>query len=151
MEAYPKPHTFSWSFMGHELRNTSDHVITTHSNEYRCNSSHLYWKFLQLSCMDEMFITHVGWNSTLLPSTSCHSFRRNSAAVLKLSKWNRNSQNINCFWRKRNYETSHQQHNLFFFLGISCNIIWGCTFVANHTSLRCTMFVFHLRRTGRDL
>uniref|UniRef100_A0AAQ5X2Z3 receptor protein-tyrosine kinase n=1 Tax=Amphiprion ocellaris TaxID=80972 RepID=A0AAQ5X2Z3_AMPOC len=34
MEAYPKPHTFSWSFMDQELRNTSDHVITTHSNAY---------------------------------------------------------------------------------------------------------------------
>uniref|UniRef100_A0A8C9ZB83 receptor protein-tyrosine kinase n=1 Tax=Sander lucioperca TaxID=283035 RepID=A0A8C9ZB83_SANLU len=38
MEAYPKPHTFSWSFMGRELRNTSDHVITTHSHEYRYSS-----------------------------------------------------------------------------------------------------------------
>nr|XP_020459033.1 mast/stem cell growth factor receptor Kit-like isoform X2 [Monopterus albus] len=38
MEAYPKPHTFSWSFEGHELRNTSDHVITTQSHEYRYNS-----------------------------------------------------------------------------------------------------------------
>lgn len=38
MEAYPKPHTFSWSFMGQELRNTTDHVITTHSNEYRFSS-----------------------------------------------------------------------------------------------------------------
>ncbi|XP_029285443.1 mast/stem cell growth factor receptor kita [Cottoperca gobio] len=38
MEAYPKPHTFSWSFMGHELRNTTDHVITTHSHEYRYSS-----------------------------------------------------------------------------------------------------------------
>ncbi|XP_068599846.1 mast/stem cell growth factor receptor kita [Brachionichthys hirsutus] len=38
MEAYPKPHTFSWSFMGHELWNTTDHVITTHSHEYRYNS-----------------------------------------------------------------------------------------------------------------
>uniref|UniRef100_A0A8D3DJZ7 Mast/stem cell growth factor receptor Kit n=1 Tax=Scophthalmus maximus TaxID=52904 RepID=A0A8D3DJZ7_SCOMX len=34
MEAYPRPHTFSWSFMGHRLRNTTDHVITTHSHEY---------------------------------------------------------------------------------------------------------------------
>lgn len=34
MEAYPKPHTISWSFMGRGLRNTSDHVITTHSHEY---------------------------------------------------------------------------------------------------------------------
>uniref|UniRef100_A0A4W6CI82 Mast/stem cell growth factor receptor n=1 Tax=Lates calcarifer TaxID=8187 RepID=A0A4W6CI82_LATCA len=34
MEAYPKPHIFSWSFMGSELRNTTDHVITTHSHEY---------------------------------------------------------------------------------------------------------------------
>ncbi|XP_039984699.1 mast/stem cell growth factor receptor kita isoform X1 [Xiphias gladius] len=38
MEAYPKPHTFSWSFMGYELRNTTDHVITTHSHEYRYSS-----------------------------------------------------------------------------------------------------------------
>ncbi|KAF3691194.1 Mast/stem cell growth factor receptor Kit [Channa argus] len=35
MEAYPKPQIFSWSFMGKELRNTTDHVITTHSHEYR--------------------------------------------------------------------------------------------------------------------
>ncbi|XP_023248956.1 mast/stem cell growth factor receptor Kit isoform X1 [Seriola lalandi dorsalis] len=38
MEAYPKPHTFAWSFMGHDLKNTTDHVITTHSHEYRYNS-----------------------------------------------------------------------------------------------------------------
>lgn len=38
MEAHPKPHTFSWSFMGCELKNTSDHVITTHSHEYRYSS-----------------------------------------------------------------------------------------------------------------
>ncbi|GLD65525.1 mast/stem cell growth factor receptor Kit isoform X1 [Lates japonicus] len=35
MEAYPKPRIFSWSFMGSELRNTTDHVIATHSHEYR--------------------------------------------------------------------------------------------------------------------
>uniref|UniRef100_A0A3B5LPT4 receptor protein-tyrosine kinase n=1 Tax=Xiphophorus couchianus TaxID=32473 RepID=A0A3B5LPT4_9TELE len=34
MEAYPKPHAVSWSFMGEKLRNTSDHVITTHSRDY---------------------------------------------------------------------------------------------------------------------
>ncbi|KAE8294517.1 Mast/stem cell growth factor receptor Kit [Larimichthys crocea] len=38
MEAYPKLHTISWSFMGQELRNTTDHVITTHSHEYRYSS-----------------------------------------------------------------------------------------------------------------
>lgn len=38
MEAYPKPHIFSWSFMDQELRNTSDHVITTHSNAYSFSS-----------------------------------------------------------------------------------------------------------------
>ncbi|CAJ1059987.1 mast/stem cell growth factor receptor Kit isoform X2 [Xyrichtys novacula] len=38
LEAYPKPHTFSWSFMGQELQNTSDHVITTHNHEYRYSS-----------------------------------------------------------------------------------------------------------------
>ncbi|XP_047443730.1 mast/stem cell growth factor receptor kita isoform X2 [Mugil cephalus] len=34
MEAYPKLHSLSWSFMDHKLSNTSDHVITKHSNEY---------------------------------------------------------------------------------------------------------------------
>ncbi|XP_008405694.1 mast/stem cell growth factor receptor kita isoform X2 [Poecilia reticulata] len=34
MEAYPKPRAASWSFMGENLRNTSDHVITTHSRDY---------------------------------------------------------------------------------------------------------------------
>uniref|UniRef100_A0A8C3G3G9 receptor protein-tyrosine kinase n=1 Tax=Cyclopterus lumpus TaxID=8103 RepID=A0A8C3G3G9_CYCLU len=34
MEAYPKPRTFSWSIMGRELRNTTDHVITTHGHDY---------------------------------------------------------------------------------------------------------------------
>ncbi|XP_068581473.1 mast/stem cell growth factor receptor kita isoform X2 [Cebidichthys violaceus] len=38
MEAYPKPRSFSWSFMGRELRNTTDHVITSHSHEYRHSS-----------------------------------------------------------------------------------------------------------------
>lgn len=35
MEAYPTPNVSSWSFMSRELKNTSDHVITTHANEYR--------------------------------------------------------------------------------------------------------------------
>lgn len=34
IEAYPMPRSASWSFMGHGLRNTSDHVITTRSHEY---------------------------------------------------------------------------------------------------------------------
>ncbi|XP_056270340.1 mast/stem cell growth factor receptor kita isoform X1 [Pseudoliparis swirei] len=38
MEAYPKPRSFSWSFMGCELRNTTDHVISTHGHEYRYSS-----------------------------------------------------------------------------------------------------------------
>ncbi|XP_061744879.1 mast/stem cell growth factor receptor kita isoform X2 [Nerophis ophidion] len=38
VEAYPRPHTFSWSLMGHQLKNTSDHVITTYSQEYRHSS-----------------------------------------------------------------------------------------------------------------
>nr|XP_057928731.1 mast/stem cell growth factor receptor kita isoform X1 [Doryrhamphus excisus] len=38
IEAYPKPHTISWSFMGQELKNTSDHVITTQSHGYRHSS-----------------------------------------------------------------------------------------------------------------
>uniref|UniRef100_H3BZH7 Mast/stem cell growth factor receptor n=1 Tax=Tetraodon nigroviridis TaxID=99883 RepID=H3BZH7_TETNG len=38
LEAYPKPHTISWSFMGRGLRNTTDHVITTHSHDYTYSS-----------------------------------------------------------------------------------------------------------------
>ncbi|KAM4738934.1 mast/stem cell growth factor receptor kita isoform 2-T2 [Anableps anableps] len=38
MEAYPKPHTVFWSFMGDKLKNTSDHVISTHSKDYSYNS-----------------------------------------------------------------------------------------------------------------
>nr|Q8JFR5.2 RecName: Full=Mast/stem cell growth factor receptor kita; Short=SCFR; AltName: Full=Tyrosine-protein kinase Kit; Flags: Precursor [Danio rerio]CAI11666.1 kit receptor [Danio rerio] len=36
MNAYPKPHTFSWSYSGVKLTNTTDHVITsrTHGNSY---------------------------------------------------------------------------------------------------------------------
>ncbi|XP_028855616.1 mast/stem cell growth factor receptor kita isoform X3 [Denticeps clupeoides] len=29
IEAYPKPHSFSWRYMGHELWNSSDHIIST--------------------------------------------------------------------------------------------------------------------------
>ncbi|XP_077572577.1 mast/stem cell growth factor receptor kita [Stigmatopora nigra] len=37
--AYPKPHTFSWSFMGQRLKNNSDHVITTQrTHDYRYSS-----------------------------------------------------------------------------------------------------------------
>lgn len=36
--AYPRPHTVSWSFMGQELKNTTDHVISSHSHEYRYSS-----------------------------------------------------------------------------------------------------------------
>lgn len=35
LEAHPQPHVLAWSFMGHKLKNTSDHVITTHRQEYR--------------------------------------------------------------------------------------------------------------------
>ncbi|CAB1332083.1 unnamed protein product, partial [Coregonus sp. 'balchen'] len=38
MEAYPKPHTFTWSLSGQQLRNTSDHVITTQNHQHRYNS-----------------------------------------------------------------------------------------------------------------
>lgn len=35
MEAYPKPHVFSWSYNRKNLTNTTDHVITTHSHAHR--------------------------------------------------------------------------------------------------------------------
>ncbi|XP_056620833.1 mast/stem cell growth factor receptor kita isoform X1 [Triplophysa dalaica] len=36
MDAYPKPHSFSWSYSGLRLTNTTDHVITSrsHGNSY---------------------------------------------------------------------------------------------------------------------
>ncbi|XP_077439612.1 mast/stem cell growth factor receptor kita isoform X1 [Vanacampus margaritifer] len=39
LEAYPRPRSFSWSFMDHQLKNNSDHVITTQSTrDYRYSS-----------------------------------------------------------------------------------------------------------------
>lgn len=35
MDAYPKPHLFSWSYSGVRLTNTTDHVITSRSHENR--------------------------------------------------------------------------------------------------------------------
>ncbi len=35
MDAYPKPQAFSWSYGGVKLTNTTDHVITIHSNGNR--------------------------------------------------------------------------------------------------------------------
>uniref|UniRef100_A0A8B9LD46 receptor protein-tyrosine kinase n=1 Tax=Astyanax mexicanus TaxID=7994 RepID=A0A8B9LD46_ASTMX len=34
MDAYPKPHTLSWTYNRRNLTNTTDHVITTHSHIY---------------------------------------------------------------------------------------------------------------------
>uniref|UniRef100_A0AAR2M4Q4 receptor protein-tyrosine kinase n=1 Tax=Pygocentrus nattereri TaxID=42514 RepID=A0AAR2M4Q4_PYGNA len=42
LEAYPKPHTFSWSYNKQHLTNTTDHVITTHSHAYRYTHTHEY-------------------------------------------------------------------------------------------------------------
>ncbi|XP_017311746.1 mast/stem cell growth factor receptor kita isoform X1 [Ictalurus punctatus] len=38
MEAYPKPHVFSWSYNRKNLTNTTDHVITTHSQAHSYQS-----------------------------------------------------------------------------------------------------------------
>ncbi|XP_038136631.1 mast/stem cell growth factor receptor kita isoform X2 [Cyprinodon tularosa] len=38
MEAYPKPHSISWSFMGRKLKNASDHVISMDSKDYSYSS-----------------------------------------------------------------------------------------------------------------
>lgn len=54
--AYPKPH-ISWSFKGHELRNTTDHVITTHSDEYRCDSTQAHTCFVLSKCWKDGNIT----------------------------------------------------------------------------------------------
>uniref|UniRef100_A0A671YFH2 receptor protein-tyrosine kinase n=1 Tax=Sparus aurata TaxID=8175 RepID=A0A671YFH2_SPAAU len=48
MEAYPKPHTFSWSLMDQGLRNTTDHVITTHSHEFSMVNYFRYTSELRL-------------------------------------------------------------------------------------------------------
>ncbi|XP_022520167.1 mast/stem cell growth factor receptor kita isoform X2 [Astyanax mexicanus] len=38
MDAYPKPHTLSWTYNRRNLTNTTDHVITTHSHMYSYSS-----------------------------------------------------------------------------------------------------------------
>ncbi|XP_026880257.2 mast/stem cell growth factor receptor kita isoform X2 [Electrophorus electricus] len=38
MEAYPKPHTISWSYDGRHLSNTTDHTISTHSEAHSYSS-----------------------------------------------------------------------------------------------------------------
>lgn len=38
MEAYPKPHIISWSFMGNKLENNSDHDISIDSKDYSYSS-----------------------------------------------------------------------------------------------------------------
>ena len=63
MEAYPKPHTFSWGFMGHELRNTTDHVITTHSHEYRWDDTQAHIHALRVRVLPHR------WKCSLPPSS----------------------------------------------------------------------------------
>ncbi|XP_030627009.1 mast/stem cell growth factor receptor kita [Chanos chanos] len=38
VDAYPKPHTFSWRYRNKELENTTDHVITTHAHGHSYSS-----------------------------------------------------------------------------------------------------------------
>ncbi|XP_037530979.1 mast/stem cell growth factor receptor kita [Nematolebias whitei] len=38
IKAYPKPHTFSWSFDELKMRNTTDHTISTYQNDYSFSS-----------------------------------------------------------------------------------------------------------------
>ncbi|KAI1888704.1 hypothetical protein AGOR_G00171470 [Albula goreensis] len=38
LQAYPPPHTLLWSYMGHALQNTSDHIITSQQLNYRYTS-----------------------------------------------------------------------------------------------------------------
>ncbi|XP_077964962.1 mast/stem cell growth factor receptor kita isoform X2 [Gasterosteus aculeatus] len=38
LEAYPRPRAVRWSFMGRVLRNTTDHVISASSHQYRFSS-----------------------------------------------------------------------------------------------------------------
>uniref|UniRef100_A0AAQ5WWE7 receptor protein-tyrosine kinase n=1 Tax=Amphiprion ocellaris TaxID=80972 RepID=A0AAQ5WWE7_AMPOC len=73
MEAYPKPHTFSWSFMDQELRNTSDHVITTHSNAYRCDNTQTHTYFT-LPCVftHKAYITYSNFCSLGKPEIVSH-------------------------------------------------------------------------------
>lgn len=50
MEAYPKPHVFSWSYNRKNLTNTTDHVITTHSHAHRYAHTSMY-TFSRISSM----------------------------------------------------------------------------------------------------
>ncbi|KAJ8397523.1 hypothetical protein AAFF_G00437990 [Aldrovandia affinis] len=38
LQVYPKPHTVSWAYMGHDLQNTSDHFIISQHVGYRFSS-----------------------------------------------------------------------------------------------------------------
>ncbi|XP_056132797.1 mast/stem cell growth factor receptor kita [Lampris incognitus] len=49
MEAYPKPHVFTWSFMDQQLLNTTDHVITTQNSHSHRYSSELRLVRLKVS------------------------------------------------------------------------------------------------------
>uniref|UniRef100_A0A8C2D219 Mast/stem cell growth factor receptor Kit n=1 Tax=Cyprinus carpio TaxID=7962 RepID=A0A8C2D219_CYPCA len=54
MDAYPKPHAFSWSYSGVKLTNTTDHVITSHSHGNRYTNE---LKLVRLKVLESGFYT----------------------------------------------------------------------------------------------
>lgn len=165
MEAYPKPHTFSWCFMGHELRNTTDHVITTHSHEYKWDNTHtLVFKCPSFTTWMKMFITLVQWNLT--PSLCGCRLVEVLMQELLLSqlheKCSCNSKTAQGFLVKQEqseYKWLSQEKKPWNICSITsflqkqilCSIIQDCMFVVNHSSSRVMVFVFHMRRTGHDI
>lgn len=64
MEAYPKPHVFSWSYNRKNLTNTTDHVITTHSHAHRYANTCMYTFSLisiSLCCWCWLFFFCTWW------------------------------------------------------------------------------------------
>ncbi|KAK3542303.1 hypothetical protein QTP86_021959, partial [Hemibagrus guttatus] len=59
MEAYPKPHIFSWSYDKKNLTNTTDHVITTHSHAH---SYHSQLKLVRLKVSESGVYTFLASN-----------------------------------------------------------------------------------------
>ncbi|XP_066532738.1 mast/stem cell growth factor receptor kita isoform X2 [Hoplias malabaricus] len=59
MDAYPKPHTTSWSYNRQQLTNTTDHVIITRSHAHRYNCE---LKLVRLKVSESGFYTFMATN-----------------------------------------------------------------------------------------
>uniref|UniRef100_A0A671LUY6 Mast/stem cell growth factor receptor Kit n=1 Tax=Sinocyclocheilus anshuiensis TaxID=1608454 RepID=A0A671LUY6_9TELE len=80
MNAYPKPHTFSWSYSGVKLTNTTDHVITSrsHGNSYTSELKLVRLKVLEsgvyiFSCSNRDATVHQSFEVHVISKLFCLS------------------------------------------------------------------------------